>query len=114
MVVVEAALDREAKTYRGLAYASPTKAGYRTQMNAYYRFCIFFNYAPVPVDTVTLTQYVAFLARILKFSSVKQYLNVLRILHLEAGFPNPLQDNWFLQSVLMKGNSGQAKEAHIT
>ena len=101
MVAVEAALDREVKIYRGLAYASSTKTGYRTHMNAYNRFCIFFNLAPVPVNTVTLTRYVAFLARTLNFSSVKQYLNILRILHLEAGFPNPLQDNWFLQSVLM-------------
>ena len=114
MVALEAALDRDITQYRGLAYADSTKAGYRTHRNAYLRFCLFLGYQPVPVSTVTLTRYVAFLARTLHFSSIKQYLNILRILHLEAGFPNPLQGNWLLQSVLMgikrdKGTSVRQK-----
>ena len=101
MVALEAALDKDVAGYRGLAFADSTKAGYRTHMYAYLRFCVFFGYKPIPISTVTLTRYVAFLARTLKFSSIKQYLNVLRILHLEGGFPNPLKDNWILESVLM-------------
>jgi len=44
---------------------------------------------------------VAFLARRLKASSIQQYLNILRLVHLEGGFPNPLANNWPLQSVLL-------------
>lgn len=40
------------------------------------------------------------LARTLKFSSVKQYMNIIRLLHLEWDLPNPMQDNFRLHSVL--------------
>lgn len=42
----------------------------------------------------------ALLANSLKFQSIKQYLNIIRLLHLEAGFHNPLSDNWYLKSIL--------------
>ena len=49
------------------------------------------------------------------FSSIQQYLNVIRLLHLESGYDNPLADNWMLKSVLqgikrVKGNSVAHKE----
>ncbi|KAI8496690.1 hypothetical protein Bbelb_253450 [Branchiostoma belcheri] len=44
--------------------------------------------------------YAVFLARTLKFSSIVGYLNIIRILHHEAGYENPLQDNWLLQTTL--------------
>lgn len=33
-------------------------------------------------------------------ASVRQYLNIIRILHLECDLPNPLQDNWYVKSTL--------------
>lgn len=42
----------------------------------------------------------AVLSQCLKFQSIKQYLNIVRLLHLEAGIPNPLLDNWYIRSVL--------------
>jgi hypothetical protein len=47
-------------------------------------------------------------------TSVKQYLNVIRILHLENGFQNPLQDDYVLNTVLkgverVKGNDVKRK-----
>lgn len=44
--------------------------------------------------------YAALLARSLKYSSVKQYLNIVRILHLDWGLPNPMEDNFPLSCVL--------------
>jgi hypothetical protein len=54
---------------------------------------------PTPADQTTLKCYVAFLARTLNPSSIPGYLNVVRILHLNAGLPNPLLDNWELDMV---------------
>lgn len=31
---------------------------------------------------------------------MKQYLNIIRILHLECNFPNPCADSWFLKTTL--------------
>lgn len=54
----------------------------------------------MPASTKTLCRYAAFLARTLSPSSIKQYFNCIRLLHLENGFSNPTQDNWPLQLVL--------------
>ena len=64
---------------------------------------------PVPATTELLCLYVAHLAKRLKPDSIKQYLNVVRILHVECGFPNPCEDNYHLKSTLkgierVKGN----------
>lgn len=59
-------------------------------------------------------RYIAFLSRRLAFSSIRQYLNAVRLLHLDAGFPNPLEGNWYVSSVLkgvrrVKGDTCNAK-----
>ena len=47
-----------------------------------------------------LCMYAAYLARFLLPTSVCGYLNVVGILHKEAGLENPLVDNWVLTTVL--------------
>ena len=44
---------------------------------------------PVPATSDTLGCYAAFLARKLKYSSIRQYLNIIKILHLEWNLPDP-------------------------
>jgi hypothetical protein len=39
----------------------------------------------------------SFLARSLNPASILGYMNVIRILHVESGFENPLQNNWELK-----------------
>lgn len=58
------------------------------------------GYPPVPITHSALLRYTAFLARRLKPQSVSKYLNIIRLLHLESDLPNPLEDNWVLQSLL--------------
>jgi len=58
------------------------------------------GYSPVPVQQPHLLQYAAFLARSLKPSSIRSYLNIIGILHKEFGLPNPLLNNWALKSLL--------------
>ena len=56
--------------------------------------------SPIPATTITLCQYASVLARSLKYSSIKQYMNIVRIIHLEWSLPNPMQDNYHLQCVM--------------
>ena len=56
--------------------------------------------SPVPVSTVHLCLYAAYLARFLLPQSVCVYINYVGLLHKDYGFTNPLADNWVLRSVL--------------
>ena len=94
----------EAGTFTRHTYAESTKASYRTHLRTYLRFCLKFDLTPVPANQTTLISYITFLARSLKPSSITCYLNIIRILHLESGFKNPLENN-FAVSNLKKGIS---------
>lgn len=87
---------------RLLTFAESTRRTYSSQLALFLQFCASLNISPVPISATDLGRYVAFLATKLSFSSVRQYLNVVRLIHMEAGHGNPLTDNWFL-STLMKG-----------
>ena len=58
------------------------------------------GYCPVPASTQTICRYVAYLSKTLKYSSIRQYLNIIRIMHLEWDLPNPILDNFHINSVL--------------
>ena len=90
------ALTREVYEYKRATYAVSTKVTYGSQLLCYLRFCIYFGRPPIPVDQLTLLTYTAFLARGLKPSSIPPYLNIIRIIHCERGYPNPLQNNFEL------------------
>jgi hypothetical protein len=52
----------------------------------------------------------AHLAQRLKYKSIKQYLNIVRVMHRDCGLPDPLSDNAFTSTVLkgirrVKGDS---------
>ena len=104
MVRIEAQLDAEVEHFRGLTYADSTKRSYACHRRAFIKFCGDMGYRAVPVTQENLLRYTVFLARRLSVASIKKYLNVIRLLHLEHGFPNPLKENWFLDS-LLKGVS---------
>ena len=87
------------RAYTAHTYAESTKAVYKSQMLAYLRFCIFYGHEPVPATQSTILSYTAFLARSLSPASIKNYLNLIRIIHLESGFENPLADNYALKNL---------------
>ena len=90
----EALIDAEMASYRRSMFAESTKKTYRSQLRVYLRFCLYFNYLPVPASTKTLVRYAVFLARNHATSSVRQYMNVIRLLHVESGLANPLENNF--------------------
>ena len=93
-------LDRQVRFYQGLCYATNTKKAYNVHRRAYIAFCNSVGAKPVPADTKLLCRYAVHLARKLKFNSIKQYLNIVRLLHLEMGLPNPCIDNFHLSATL--------------
>ena len=97
-----ATLLSEAGSYTGKTFAETTKSTYRTHLRTYLRFCIKFGLEPVPASQHTLIAYIAFLARTLKPCSINGYLNIVRIIHLESGLRNPLENNYAIHN-LKKG-----------
>ena len=80
--------------------AESTKATYRSHLRKYLEYCSKIKCQPVPISNINLCRYVAYLGRSYRFCTVQQYLNIVRILHLELGLSNPLKQNWQLSSVL--------------
>jgi hypothetical protein len=99
-------LKEEAMSYKRSAFALATQKTYKSQLRSYLNFCIEFECVPVPASQETLICYVAHLARRLLPSSIPNYLNVVRLLHLEAGLKNPLADKFEL-GLIKKGISRQ-------
>lgn len=100
MASTEAEIDRMVTVYRQAAYAESTKAIYRSHLKAFLSFCHKFGYLAVPASSATICRYAAWLSNTLVPSSVKQYLNIIKLLHLESGLENPLEDDWVLRTVL--------------
>jgi hypothetical protein len=96
----ERELDREVAFYYSNAFSDNTKRTYTTHRNSYINFCAQFGYAAVPASSNTICRYAAFLAKSLKFNSVKQYLNIIRLLHAEWNLPNPLSNDFRLTTML--------------
>ena len=93
-------LDDRIKQFRRSTFATSTKSTYRSQLRSYLKFCTEFKYSPVPATNVVLARYIAYLSCNLNQSSIGCYLNVIRVLHLELGFQNPLHGNFYISSLL--------------
>ena len=100
--LLTAELDRDVTLLRSQTFAESTSRTYRSQLLIYLQFCSAMDIEPVPTSLANLERYIAFLASRLCFSSVRQYLNAVHLIHLEAGLPNPLINNWYFTSI-MKG-----------
>ena len=97
---MEQALDSEIAVYKSKVFADSTKLSYSVHTRSYLAFCEVMGYCAIPASSATLCRYAAMLARSHKISSIKQYLNIIRILHLEWDLPNPLLNDFHLSSVL--------------
>ena len=95
-----AQLDSTVALFQSQVFASGTAKTYSTHLRAYLAFCNQININPVPVSHVSITHYFSYLTSKLSYTSIRQYHNIIRILHLEGGLPNPLEALWYLQSLL--------------
>lgn len=87
--------------YLASCYAPATKRAYDYHRKCYVKFCTTLGVPLTPASSTTLCLYAAFLARRLTYSSVKVYMNIVRIVHLERQLPNPLTD--FKLSCVLQG-----------
>ena len=97
---LSSSLDDEVNFYQTNVFAASTSRTYSVHQLAYLDFCSKVGIVPVPISQVDLVRYIAFLSRRLSFSSVRQYLNIVRLMHLENGHTNPLTNNWYVASIL--------------
>lgn len=93
-------LSNAVAEYRAHTFAEGTIKTYKSHLTAYMNFCKNLGIAPVPVTDQVAAMYAAHLAKTLKPASVRQYVNIIRLLHLECGYDNPCKDSWFLTSTL--------------
>lgn len=93
-------LDRTVALYQRSAYSANTIRCYASQRKSYINFCTRIGVAPVPATTQLLCRYVAFLGRTLCYKSIRQYLNIIRIIHMEWGIHNPLEGDYYLTQTL--------------
>lgn len=98
MVPDRQGLDARVQLLRDHVYAKSTIKTYKTYLSTYYEFCTLSGIVPVPISQLNLSRYIAFLSYRLRYASIINYLSVVRLLHLEAGFPNPL-DSYFVSTV---------------
>ena len=86
--------------YRSHTFLQNINATYCNHRNSYLRFCQHMEY-PVAAQAAHICQYVAFSATTLKATSIPNCFNIISILHKEFNLPNPLANNWALQSLLI-------------
>ena len=109
-----ASVDLDVNFYRGHTFAASTSRTYATQKLVYFEFCSKLSIAPIPLSQYDLGWHIVYLSRKLCFSSVREYLNIVRILHVDVGLPNPLEHNWYVSSILkgvcrVKGDASKQK-----
>ena len=99
-------LDGDINHYFNLSIAASTEQTYTSAEKRFLDFCSL--YRPTsgrcfPVDEDTLIQYTAFLAKSIKYSSIKGYLAAVRHFHIRRGFVLDLNKCLRLQLVC-RGN----------
>ena len=82
-------LNNDISYYLGLSIAASTKQTYSSAEKRFLEFCLLYRPPSgkfMPVDENTLVQYTAYLARPIKYSSIKSYLAAVRHLHILNGY----------------------------
>ena len=82
---------------RSHAFAKGTYSNLRTQVRAYFAFCVYFARTPLPADVITIYAYVQFLSRSLKPPTIKNYLSGVKMLHIFHGLPDVFSDDYLLE-----------------
>ena len=93
-------LDVKVHWLQGHVFAQSTRLTYASQRKLYLRFCNLAAIMPVPLSQDNACRYIAFLSERLSYNSIKQYINVVRILHVEAGHVNPFLTCWQIDTLL--------------
>lgn len=93
-------MESKVSEFRLATFAESTQKTYSSYLKSYLQFCCQYDIVPVPVEPINIARYIAFLSFRLSASSISKYLTVIRLLHIESGFANPLENNWLIKSVI--------------
>ena len=104
-------LDVLVGKFKQMALEESTRRAYQTHRKVYLEFCSMFKFQPVPVSMQQVSRYVAFLSKRLAPQSIPKYLNIIRVLHLEAGLPDPHVLHMYEPKAVL---SGYEKERGLT
>ena len=104
-------LDDKVRWLQEQVFAPSTRVTYASQRRLYQHFCVLGDINPVPLSQDNACRYIAFLSQKLAYTSIKQYINVIRIMHLDAGHANPFQGSWHID-MLLKGTKRVSGTAH--
>ncbi|CAH1777690.1 unnamed protein product [Owenia fusiformis] len=97
-------LKKQANHNMMSAYNSKTWQNLYTQWRTFLLFCVYYNMAFLPVQTDTILIYMQFLSRTFKsVSSILNYVNGIKVLHLLHELPFPLLNREFQYKLLYKG-----------
>ena len=99
------ALEEQCRFYLTEGLSANSRRTYSSGQKRFIEFCSQLGRlskfgSPCPADEWTLCLFATFLASSLKYASIKVYLSAVRALHVECGFPNPLDNCLRLQRVI--------------
>ena len=80
--------------YKNRSLPPSTRVTHASQRKLYQHFCVLGGINPVPLSQDNACRYITFVSQKLAYTSIKQYINVVRIVHLEASHANPFQGSW--------------------
>ena len=110
-------LTADIQHYLNLSVASTTKQTYGAGERNFLNFISHFKQASVeqylPATEVLLTEYVAYLAKTIKYTSIKTYLAAVRHYHIRHGFELNLQKMLRLQLVLRGIKRSQGDQLRV-
>jgi hypothetical protein len=99
--------------------ATSTQRNYNAYVRYYVSFCSEFFLCPLQPEEFTVCLYVTRLAETCSYNTIKSYLMGVRLLHLEAGFANPLPSFFNLDRTLqgvkrLKGDTNPNRKLAVT
>lgn len=113
-------LKKEAEQYVALSIAPSTKQTYNSGEKQYINFIQLYRPSGLsetlfPASEEVLIQFIVYLAKTIKYSSIKNYLSAVRHLHVRNGFELDLKKFLRLQMVLkgIKRSQGSGKKIRL-
>lgn len=100
-----------------MTFVENTKRAYKVHRKSYIDFCNNTGSEPVPAATTTVCQYIVYLSDRLCFNSIKQYINIVKLMHLDHRLADPLNApriQWFLQGLKRFMGCGVTRKSPIT
>lgn len=109
------ALHTAASRLKSQGWAVSTKKTYQAQLTCYLDFCAKVNLPGVPASPEQIILYIAIMVDVksFKYSTIKNYLNIVKHLHCANDFDDPIHGVWLIQKTLKgaKRELGDAQEA---